>query len=319
MLINAQTAQNFLSEIEKAKKILLLTHLNPDADTLGSALACYDMLFRKQKKAYVYNASEEISTNLRALAGMDKIINTLPSGCDLAISFDCGDFNRLGIAPLAIPLINIDHHQSNEHYGTLNIIQTTCVSTTEVVYQLFNAAKLKISPIAAGLLYTGLVSDSLSFGTDRVDEGVFLMAADLVSKGAKPEMARELLFQSQSLGRVRLLQMMLETMELHHDGKTAIAVATEAMFEQSGAKRVDSDAALQVMMSLKVVETALILRQERPGVVKGSIRSKGRIDVNQLAARFGGGGHQRASGFEATENINVTKDRILKLIQKDLS
>ncbi len=313
------TVSEVVSKIEQASKVLLLTHLNPDADTLGSASAIYDILWRKQKKVYLFNASQEISHNLTKIAYVDKLQHTLPKQYDLALSFDCGSLERLGVESVDSELINIDHHVSNDHYGTINVLQTACVSATEVVYRLFKAAGWKISEKAAQSLYTGIVSDSLSFGSDRVTPELFETASELVRLGADPELSRDMLYEQHSLARMRLASKMMDTLSLHMDGRLAYIYADEAMFEATGAQHTDTEEALRMVMAMGVVQIALVLRSEKPGIVKGSLRSKGIVDVNKVASHFNGGGHKRASGFQSRESMESIKAKIIEIIKKEIA
>lgn len=305
-------------KIDKATKIVLLTHLNPDADTLGSASAIYDMLWRRQKKVVLFNASEEISHNLRALDYVDKVQTSFPVKCDLAISFDCGSLERLGVTSVDCDLINIDHHVSNESYGTINLVDVDCVSATEVVYKLFKAASWKISDKAAQSLYTGLVSDSLSFGTDRVGSDVFKMASDLITCGASASKARDLLYEQASLARIRLAGLMIETLSLSHEARVGSIFATHKMFDVTGAKPTDTEEALRMVMSMGVIDSVVMLREEQQGTVKASLRSKGLLDMNEIAGHFNGGGHIKASGFTVNDSLEIVSQKILEIITKEL-
>ena len=316
--MDSSIVQLIIDKIENASKIVLLTHLNPDADTLGSASAIYDMLWRKQKKVVLFNASEEVSHNLTSIAYVDKLQKKFPVKCDLAISFDCGSLRRLGIDALDFDLINIDHHVSNESYGTVNLVDTECVSTTQVVYNLFKEASWKISDKAAQSLFVGLASDSLSFGTDRVTQEVFHMAADLVALGASPEKSRNMLSAQNSLAKIRLTGVMMETLSLSHNAKVGSIFATREMFEHTGAKSADTEMALHLVMSMGVVDSAIMLREEGDGFIKASLRSKGLLDMNAIAGHFEGGGHIRASGFNVQDSIENISKKLLDIITKEL-
>lgn len=308
------------SLIVAAKKVLLVTHKNPDSDSMGSAVAFYDLLWRMQKKVYLFNASTTIDTPLHTLPWIEKLQHTLPTSYDMVVSFDCGDFNRLGIPRVDVPFINIDHHISNERYGSINIVLPDYVSTTQMVHALFTALEWKISPQAAQALYMGLVSDSVRFGTDRVTREVFMCASDLIAKGANASKTHQALFESHSLASIRLVQKMLETLELHADGACAVIGADANMFEHTGARLSDVKEALSLVLSLGVVQVALALSQTHEGVVKGSLRSKtDAMDVNLIAATVGGGGHKRASGFESTRPMDELKDQMIQLITKEFT
>jgi phosphoesterase RecJ-like protein len=167
-------------------------------------------------------------------------------------------------------------------------------------------------------MYTGLVSDSLGFGTDRVTEDVFLMAADLVKHGAKPDLCRDTLYEQSSLAKVRLTALMLETLKLSHDAKVGSIFAFSEMFEKTGAKLADTEEALRLVMSMAVIDSVVMLREEKGGFVKASLRSKGLLDMNAVASHFEGGGHIKASGFNVQNSIENVSKKVLEIITKEL-
>lgn len=316
-MLDGALVESFINKITTAKRVVLLTHLNPDADTFCSAAAMYDVLWRMQKKITLYNFSNEISTNIVTMPYADKIRNKLPEYYDLAIAFDCGSFDRLGVTKIEGDFINIDHHISNELYGSINIVEATMASTTQVVFSLLRSANIKLSQIASQHLLTGLMSDTLSFGTDRVNKAVFEMASVLVSNGADVALVRATLYEQNSLAKIRLASFMLDTVELLCNARLGVCYATLEMFAKTGAQRTDAQEVLELVMSMAVVDTAIMLREEDNGLVKVSLRNKSNIDVSKIAQKFGGGGHLKAAGFEKKSTIEMVKLELIKTIESE--
>ena len=303
--------------IDSAEHIVLIAHRHPDADSVGSASAMYSHLLRLQKKVTFYCVTEHMDTHLAYLPWFDKIRATFPEDADLAIAFDCGSASRLGVE-VPCDLINIDHHGGNEGYGTIHAIDVSAISTTQVLYDLFNEAQIKINPKMATALYAGLLDDSLGFTTAKTDKRAFEMAADLVAKGADVALNNKWLMQTVSLAGTRLKGMMLQQVQLLQNGKVAYLFVDRQMLETTGARSVDCDAALNESLYLPTVETALLLRENRDGSLKGSLRTQSATDMSAVAKAFGGGGHAYAAGFEvsgmdAPELLN----KILETIDKE--
>ena len=287
--------------IENAQHIVLIAHINPDADSLGAASAMYTHLMRLEKKVTLFCVTERINPRLAFLPWFDKMRHQFPKGADLAISFDCGAYKRLGVE-VGCDLINIDHHKSNEAYGTINVVDTTAISTTQVLYDAFNAHRVKINPKMATALYAGLLDDSHSFLTSKTDARSFKMAASLTEAKADITACAEALFHQNSLAALRLKGMMFEKMYLLFDARVVVHLVTREMMQASGGREVDCEAALQESMGLPHVELALMLRENRNGTIKGSLRCVGELDVEQIAKHFGGGGHRHASGFDVDDS-----------------
>jgi len=304
--------------IEAARHIVLIAHINPDADSLGSASAMYTQMLRLQKKVTFFCATENIDTRLAFLPWFDKIRHQFPSSADLAISFDCGTKGRLGVEA-AIPLINIDHHGSNTLYGDLNIVDTGAVSTTQVVYELLFKHGIKPNTKMATALYAGLIDDSISFRSERVSENTFTLAASLVNAGAQTRECAKQLFERHSLAALRLKGLILQELQLFEAGRIAVMKVSREMMLQSGAHPSDCEAPLYESMGLPTVKIALMLRQKQDGSIKGSLRCDHSIDVSKIAESFGGGGHRYAAGFEMADiEINAAADAVLRKIQKEL-
>jgi phosphoesterase RecJ-like protein len=299
-----------IKAIEDAKHILIIAHVNPDADSLGSAIAMYTHILRLHKKVTLFCKTEEINPALRFLPFFDKIKSSLPKAYDLAMSFDCGSYKRLGIEVHAT-LVNIDHHVSNENYGNINLIDASAISTSQVVYDFFKKNAIALNAKMATALYAGLIDDSQCFTTAKTDQRAFLMAADLIGCGADNALCTQMLFKERSLASVRMKAKMLSAAQLQCSGKLVTTLVEKSFFEESGAYEVDCEEALHESLELVNVEVALMLRHTKDGRIKGSLRSKSSLDMNAIASVFGGGGHLHSAGF-------VTEGTSLEEIEKKI-
>lgn len=305
--------------IDQAGHIVLIAHIDPDADSLGSASAMYTHLMRLHKKTTLFCASDRIDQDLSFLPWYDKIRHTFPVQADLAISFDCATFSRLGALKVS-ELINIDHHSSNSGYGTIDHIDTKAISTTQVLYGLFRKEEIKINTKMATALYAGLLDDSQGFTTAKTDAAIFEMAADLVRCGADTQTCSRALMQTMSLAGMRLKGMMLQQARLLSEARIVAMSVSRNMMESSGARAVDCEAALQESLYLPTVKSAVMIRENTDGTLKGSLRAREGVDVAKVAKVFGGGGHRHAAGFEVSGGtIDSVMEKTIKLLDKELN
>ena len=305
-------------KIENSDNIVLIAHINPDGDALGSSLSLYPILKRMGKNVKVFNVTTPLPDYLDFLPNFEKVTNKLPSKIDLMISFDCGSFDRLGIEERPKFLINIDHHISNTNYGDLNLIEPDAASTSQVVYNILKANGIEIDADSATCIYTALVTDTGSFQYESVNEKVFECAADLVKSGVKPDFVAKMLFQRDRLSRLRFLAKAYDTLELCCDGKVAIVEVTKEMLEATGATKDDTDGVVNSIRNIASVEVGVLLREEDEGI-KVSLRSKNYLDVSEIATKFGGGGHIRASGATIKDfDFKRVKEEIIEEIKRKL-
>ncbi len=302
-------------KIKNSNKILLLSHINPDGDALGSSLGMYAVLKKMNKKVTVFNATKPLPAYLDFLPGFDKIVNKVPSKADLIISFDCGSFDRLGLDEKFTFLINIDHHISNTAYGDINIVNPLAASASQVVYNLLVKNSVPIDKNAAVCLYTALVTDTGSFQYESVDDKVFEMAADLVRDGVKPDFVSKMLFERDRLSRLRLLAKAYDTIELCCSGKVAFVEVTKDMMKKTGAIKDDTDTIVNSVRAIASVEVACMLREDDEGI-KISLRSKNYADVSKVAVKYGGGGHIKAAG--ATIKNEFDFEKVKNMLKNDL-
>jgi phosphoesterase RecJ-like protein len=302
--------EDSLRLIKDSQKITLVSHIAPDGDALGSSLAFYLVLKKMGKNVKIFNATKILAKRYDFLPSFSKIKNTFPQNCDLVISFDCGSFDRLGIEKERYKLINIDHHKSNTKYGDINIIDASHASTSAVVYDILQALDIMIDKDIATCIYTALAEDTNFFTTNNVDEKVFRLAAELTLSGANPAFVAQNIRQRNSLAKVRLTALFIDTLNLYQDGSVAVGEVTEEMFKKSGALRYDTTEFVDILLDLATVQLAIFVLSMPDGDYKLSLRSKER-DVSKIAHKLGGGGHHHAAGLSVKKE---DKDIMIKQI-----
>lgn len=300
--------------IKKSQKITLVSHTTPDGDALGSSLAFYLALKKMRKNVKIFNATKILSSRYDFLPSFSKITHTFPKNCDLVISFDCGSFDRLGIDKGDFKLINIDHHKSNTNYGDINIVEQTHASASSVVFSVLQSFEIKIDKDIATCIYTALAEDTNFFTTKNVTSEVFALASTLIKLGASPTLVAQNLKQRNSLAKVRLHGLFIESIELLNDGEIAIGEVNEEMFKKTGALRYDTTELVDTLHDMSTVQVAIFILILPDGNYKFSLRSKNK-DVSKIAIKLGGGGHQHAAGLNVTKE---QKERILKQIIKEV-
>jgi len=313
--------QEAKTAIETARHITIIGHINPDADALGTGLGLWWTLKGLGKRVHLVIMSQPLPQALAFLPGFDKIKHQLHPKTDLVISVDCGSFDRLGIESLEnVPLINIDHHQSNTHYGQINLIEPHFASASETAFKLVTEAGWPIPKNAAINFYAALLSDTGFFSYEGVSERVFDFAKALLELGADPVWTARMLKENQPLSKLRLLPRVLETLTLYLQGRVAGLDVTQQMLRESGATVNETDDMVDYARSLTTVEVGFLIREEPHGGLKVSLRSKSHVDVSQIAITFGGGGHKHAAGFSVSDmDRSQLVEKLLKMIEGELT
>ena len=302
-------------KIAQAQSITILTHINPDGDTLGTALGIYALLIKeKGKKVEVVNASKDLPRYLDFLPYYEKIKHKMEYGDSLIISCDCGSVDRLGFDVTGRDILNIDHHKSNTMYGSINVVLDGYASASQVAYQLFEPM-YDISAKVATCFYTALFSDTLYFTTNLVNDEVFSVAKTLLDKGANPNEIAYHFTQRRSLASLRILQRVLASLTLCEEAQIAVLSASKEDILSSGAMVSDMDGMVDYGRSLQTVQIAVFAMELEEGI-RISLRSK-KIDISCVAIAFGGGGHKTAAGFTiASSSLEKSIDKVLNKIKE---
>ena len=304
-------------------RFLLTSHARPDGDAVGSVLALAEVLDQLGCKADIVLA-DPVPFVYRTLPNLDRIHHTAsaddvdPSRTAPVIVLECDGIARTGLLGLeSRTLINIDHHASGRHFGSINWIDEHACAVAAMVYRLAIAAHVEITPSMATCLYAAILSDTGSFTYASTDADTFALVHDLASRGASPgQIARDVYF-SNPASKIRLLGAALSNLQC--DGKLAWSWVTSEEMDRVGAEAEDCEGVVNYLISIDGVESAVFLR-EVPDVsqFRLSIRSKGKLDVAQVAEHFGGGGHRSASGCTLDGPLGVATERILTQLRTGL-
>ncbi|MCS7083979.1 MAG: bifunctional oligoribonuclease/PAP phosphatase NrnA [Aquificaceae bacterium] len=301
-------------------KILVASHENPDADTLGSALALYRFLKLKGKDVIV-GCKDSVPYFLDFLPDVENL-KRLPieEEFDIAIVVDASGFYRLGANVNCKRRARIDHHIGGEFYGELDYIDPNAPSTTSLIHRLLKHwDESKIDEKIAQNLYVGLATDTGFFRYSNTTAEVFSLAAELTQKGADPHLTHKMFSEREPLRRIELLKKVLETLEVYENGLVAGILVYSKFLSETGCFYSDTEGFVSFPRSLEGVEVAFALI-ERPeeGLWKVSLRSKGKVDVAKIAQKLGGGGHIYASGCKIRAvDAKEAVDRLLEAIREE--
>ena len=286
--------------IEEADDFLLTTHVNSDADGIGACMA-WAHLLRGLGKRVDIGLPEPPAGQCSFLADWDGVRHF--ADLDLtryrcAIVADCPSLDRIGpVRPCLSPdirLLNIDHHQDNECFGAVNIVEEVS-STCELLYHLAIGLGYEIDAVAADQLYAGILFDTGGFRFSLTTATTFEVAADLVRRGARLDAIAEGVFGNKSFGSVKQRGQAIESLVLRLGGRVAVLHLDHAAMSAG-----EPDEVVNYGMMIQGVEVAVLLKERAPECYRVSLRSRDKVDVSQVAGTFGGGGHARAAGLELT-------------------
>ena len=292
-------------------RALMLGHVHPDADVLGTLLAL-GLALEDRGWRVVYGGPHPAPGALGFLPGVERyrVLKSLDGVFDVAVLTDCPNPTRteglIDRAKAAAPVVvNIDHHPDNRRYGHVNWIDTTAAATGEMVYRLLVGLGITLTKPVATNLFTAVHTDTGSFRYSNVTPETFQIAAELVAAGAEPAVVSAALYERRAADALRLLGQTLSRVEVSDDGRLAwLALPANAVPETF----IESEELVNYPRSIDSVRVACLLR-ERGSQVKVSLRGKGDVAVQKIAARFGGGGHPNAAGFTVDGALApVTRD-----------
>ena len=307
--------------IETADKIAIIGHIRPDGDCIGSNLAMYNYITDNYPDKTVDVYDEPCSPTFKLLSGYRKIKHELSGErYDLAISIDVSEINRLGkfldTYNSAISTVCIDHHISNTGFGDLCYIVPQASSACEVMCDLIDMDK--VSEKTASCLYLGIVHDTGVFKYSSTTRKTMELAGLLVEKGAHPEIIIDETFYKKTYKQNQLLAKAIFKAELAMSGKFISCRLNNADFKEFKCTSMDTEGIVEQLRLTDGVEVAMLCYQIARKKYKYSFRSKTVVDVNVIAAHFGGGGHVRAAGFESTEDYDKILETVTQMIEEQL-
>ena len=304
-----------LRHIEQRRRFVLTSHARPDGDAIGSALACGQILRSLGKEAEVV-MHDPVPRIYQPLPFADRVLHAdrVNGDYEAVIILECDSIQRTRLDGLEQKfLISIDHHASGRPFAHVNWIDPHAVATGEMVYRLAREACVKITAEIATCLYTALMTDTGSFMFEGTNEHTFALARELVLAGADPAHCARNIYFGHSTEKIRLLGAALSN--LHREGALAWIWVTREQMEHCGAKEEDCEGLVHYALALQGVEVAVFFREMPDGRYRVSLRSKGKLNVSDVAEQFGGGGHMCAGGCSVEGPLSIAVARVMSQLK----
>ncbi len=316
--------KKILQTIKKNETFLLSTHVNPDPDALSSELVLDIYLRSLGKKVFIVN-EEKVQDRLDFLPGGKRIRGfkkNLTIDYDVAIVVDCGDLNRIGKVQNLIQsdkvLINIDHHITNDKFGSLNLVVPDASSTAEVLYDFLKTAHFQMTKNAALLLYAGILTDTGSFRYANTTHKTHLIAGELRKFPFSADDLYRQLYETMPLNDVKEFTKLISRFDAIYLGKVVCLELRKRVLARFSGNIDLRDMIFKFLRAIKGVEVCVIFTEVNSKETRINFRSMGDFNVAKLASNFNGGGHRRASGGRMDAGISETRKAVLKKIGKAL-
>lgn len=314
-----QVAQQIHNHIKDANKMALISHPNPDGDTLGAAVAFAEYLQTLGKEVKIFCLTPvpdkfNFLNNIHLISNDPDIFLEL----DTITVLDCGDLRFAGVAETLknnpATIINIDHHATNEKYGHLNMVIPEASSTTEIVYNFFKINNIRITSSMATALLTGLITDTENFSNQATSHTSLTAASELLRFGANRNIINHSLVQNKSIALLKLWGLILSRLNKKENSDTAYTYLTISDIVEYGVNDEDVEGISNFLNKLEGVKISLFIKETIDGKIKGSLRTTNDdVDVAKLAKQMGGGGHKKAAGFTTNGTIENVINKIIDI------
>ena len=309
--MNARAAAALLKEHDR---FVILSHAEPDGDSLGSQLALCSALRRMGKQAWAVGSERPP----RIYGFLEGSVRVEPPAAGataaLAVVVDSSNLERVGgreSLPLdERPILNVDHHRSNTRFGTWNYVDPDACACAEQVYGILRELDLRLTPEEAAALYVGILTDTGAFRFPNTTSRCLRIAAELVDYGISAAGVARKVYWEKSPGQTHLLGMVLASLEIEHEGEIASMVISREMSRKAGASASDSDGFASYTKVIAGVKVGLLFRETDGNGIRVSLRSDSGVDVERVARLFGGGGHPTSAGCVIDEPLDVARKRV---------
>lgn len=312
--------------LKKSRRVLLASHTNPDGDAIGSLVALGVALQQMEKETVLYNETP-IPAVYRFLPLVDEVVQRIedPGRFDTAVILDCGNLERIGEAAAQVAklpmILNIDHHVTNTGFGHHRLVDESACATAEILYRILQRMDVQMDRSIAAAIYTGILTDTGSFRFSNTNRAAFSICEQMVGLGVDPYRVAKHVYGTYSLGRIKLLNLALDSIELAPNGKLSMMVLTREMLAETGTRPEDSDGLINYARSIEEVKVAALIQEKENGDLNAghghcyhvSLRSDGSVDVARFAASFGGGGHASAAGYSVEDRLSRIKSDLIRL------
>ncbi|MBI5571028.1 MAG: bifunctional oligoribonuclease/PAP phosphatase NrnA [Desulfomonile tiedjei] len=310
--------------LAREDRFLVVTHINPDGDAIGSLLGLHLALVEMGKISFALTR-DRIPELYGFLPGASRIVtdtSRITEPPHWIVSLDVATESRISgdIAPFRknARLVNIDHHPTNPGFGDLNLLEPAATSTAELVFRVLSAAGYRPSRDVGKCLFTGLIADTGCFRFAGVTDRTFKIGAALLEAGFDAYEVTRYLYEEYPIRRLHLERLMLERTEILLGGKLVISTLFAEDFQQLGAEFSDSEGLVDKLRDNQGVAAGVLMTLLSDNIVRVSFRSKDEVDVSAIAGLFGGGGHRRAAGLRSELPLSELKKRIVDAVEKSI-
>ncbi len=324
----AESFSAIISKLSTARNVAILTHQRPDADAIGCQLGMAMLLKQMGKNVCIMQDEAPPPT----LAFMHEDLSGAQIGIigkrdlaqdDTLLVVDTSVYSQLESARSALlarkeDVVVIDHHLSHDDMAAVMYTDTTAAACAEIVVEFAHAVNMPLTPAMAKVLMCGLVGDCGWFRFDSVTPRTHRIAGELISFGAKPAELYELLVQTEQPAKLALMQRALASIVYRADFRIAAMTVTQKDFADAQALPSHTEGLVNIPLDVATVQLSVLLTEMPDGRIRGSLRSKGHVDVNKIANQFGGGGHAKAAGLKLDCPIAEAREHVLRAMEKAL-
>jgi bifunctional oligoribonuclease and PAP phosphatase NrnA len=303
------SAAEVAAVLRERQSLILTSHARPDGDAIGSQLALAFALDRLGKTVRLIDR-DPVPGPYRAFPGTDRIeiAREVTAPADAVVLLECSEISRPEVAGLdKYFVINVDHHLGNEMYGAVNWFDSAAAACGEMVADIIDALGVPWTRDIAANLYLAIATDTGSFRYGSITPGTFEKCRRIAETGIDTAALSRQIFDSYSIGRVRIMGALLGAMELHHGNRVAVLRVDDELLTATGATIDDTEGLVNLPLGAREVVAVALFKRQSDGVFRVSLRSKGDIDVRSVAAKWSGGGHKNAAGCTVTGDYQVLK------------
>ncbi|MBA4391059.1 MAG: hypothetical protein C0399_08985 [Syntrophus sp. (in: bacteria)] len=302
--------------INDGKKFLITSHIDPDGDALGSVFSLFWAMKSLGKDPLVY-LKDQVPYRYDFLPRPPDMVHQLPQDVyDAVFVLDCGSLFRIGDGYEQVKsmgtIVCIDHHETNEAFGTINLVERSASSTAEILYGLYKSMKIAFTENVAVNIYTAVFTDTGSLRYDNTSPKAFAICKEMVEAGVRPSYVAQMVYETHPKERYLLLGEVLGTLQTFDNGRISMAHVTDEMFRRTGTNREHTDGFSEYIREIRGVEAAVFIRQVSERRYKISMRAKGKVDVARICSTFGGGGHKNASGCTIDGDLKEVEAQLKK-------
>lgn len=309
-----------VDEIRRRQSFVISSHVRPDGDAIGSQLAMAYALRYLGKQVRIVDGDRP-PTPLLVFPGVPaiEVMPEIDDPGDAVIVMECGDLARTGVKGFERGfVINIDHHPGNTMYGALNWFDLSAAACGEMVFDLVHALGVPLTREIATHVYIAILTDTGSFHYSNITPKTFEICRRCVEAGVEPPTVARSIFDSNNLGRLKLFGAVLSRMELDPSGRLATVYVDQQMANDCGGTYEDTEGLINLPLTVKEIQAVVFFKENGPDDWRISMRSKGDIDINVVAKRYGGGGHKNASGCSARGRFEDLKKQFSELILQQI-